>query len=92
MPTVFINLTNDSKCFTYYLQREIETIDRIARDDYTTKQEFTEWLIELIKSAAYNKDAKPRFIHDIQVNCRTKRAVFDRCLRAISNAVEYQVA
>ncbi len=92
MPTVLINLTQDHKCFTYYLQRDIETIHRIAHDDYTTKQEFSEWIVGLIQHASYNKDAKPRFIHDIRANCRTKKAVYERCLRAISNAVEYQVA
>jgi hypothetical protein len=43
-------------------------------------------------TTSYNKDAKPRFINDIRYKCQTRKAVLERCLKAISNAVEYRVA
>jgi hypothetical protein len=97
MPTkklavVTINLTEDCKCFTHYLQERIETIYQYANDNYTSKDELVDWIVELIQSASYNKDAKPRFINDIRYKCQTRKAVLERCLKAISNAVEYRVA
>jgi len=85
-----IDLTKDAGCFTNYLTDNIETIYQIASDGYTSKEEFVNYLVELIEPAFYNKDAKPRFINDIRYYCRTKKAVLERCFRAISNAVEYQ--
>lgn len=86
-----IDLTKDAGCFTSCLANNIETIYQIASDGYTSKEEFVNYLVELIEPAFYNKDAKPRFINDIRYYCRTKEAVLERCFRAISNAVEYQV-
>ena len=85
-----INLTKDTGCFTNCLANNIETIYQIASDGCTSKEEFVNYLIELIEPAFYNKTAKPRFINDIRF-CRTKKAVLERCFSAISNAVEYQV-
>lgn len=86
-----IDLTKDAGCFTNCLANNIETIYQIASDGYTSKEELVNYLVELIEPAFYNKDAKPRFINDIRYFCRTKKAVLERCFRAISNAVEYQV-
>ena len=85
-----IDLTKDTGCFTNCLANNIETIYQIATDSYTSKDEFVDYLVDLIEPAFYNKDAKPRFINDIRL-CKTKKAVLERCFRAISNAVEYQV-
>ena len=86
-----INLTKDAGCFTSCLTANIETIYQMATDGYTSKDEFVDWLVKLIEPAYYNKDAKPRFINDIRFYCKTKRAVLERCFKAISNAIEYQV-
>ena len=86
-----IDLTKDAGCFTNCLANNIETIYQIASDGYTSKDEFVNYLVELIEPAFYNKDAKPRFINDIRYYCRTKKAVHQLCLNAIANAVEYEV-
>ena len=85
-----IDLTKDTGCFTNYLTANIETIYQMASDGYTSKEEFVDYILQIIEPVFYNKDAKPRFINDIRY-CKTKRAVLERCFRAISNAVEYQV-
>lgn len=86
-----INLTEVNGCYTKQLTENIETIHKYANDDYTTKDELTSWILELIKPAFFNKDAKPRFIHHLR-NCRTKKAILMLCLNSIANAVEYEVA
>jgi len=86
-----INLTKVNGCYTKMLIENIETIYKYANDDYTTKDELESWILELIKPAFFNKDAKPRFIHHLR-NCRTKKAILQLCLNAIANAVEYEVA
>lgn len=88
---VVINLTEINGCYTKCLTENIEIIYKYSNDDYTSKDELVSWILELIKPAFYNKDAKPRFIHHLR-NCKTKKAVLQLCLNAIANAVEYEVA
>jgi hypothetical protein len=85
-----VNLTKDAGCFTSCLTANIETLCQMASDDYTSKDELVDWIVNLIEPAFYNREAKPRFINDIRFYCRTKSAVLKRCFNAISNAIEYQ--
>lgn len=83
-----VNLTLDSKCYTYYLVKSMDTISQLLEDPKVSHGDMMKAVAGIIRPADYYYKAKPRFYGYI-LNTKNKEDLYMLCVNAINKAERF---
>lgn len=83
-----IDLTLNSKCYTYYLVENMDTINQLLEDPKVSHADMMKAVADIIRPADYYYKAKPRFYGYI-LNTKNKEDLYNLCVNAINKAESY---
>lgn len=83
-----LDLTLNSKCYTYYLVENMDTINQLLEDPKVSHADMMKAVADIIRPADYYYKAKPRFYGYI-LNTKNKEDLYNLCVNAINKAESY---
>lgn len=83
-----LDLTLNSKCYTYYLVENMDTINQLLEDPKVSHADMMKAIADIIRPADYYYKAKPRFYGYI-LNTKNKEDLYNLCVNAINKAESY---